>query len=169
MGPGAARMGWKWTAPPAAPRCPACSTSVFPAESFMAADRKPFHKKCVKCKTCGKVLTSATLNEHQTQDYSSGVYGGIVTPEDIARREEEDRLRREKAERQKNERRCPECDMKAYPADSVKLGELFYHKACLKCTECNRHPDDMTPMMLGPKDQDNVFGDEDLIPFCKFS
>ena len=102
------------------------------------------------------------------QEYSSGSYGGIVTPEDIKRREEEERLRREKAERQKNERRCPECDMKAYPADSVKLGELFYHKACLKCTECNRSPDDMTPMMLGPKDQDNVFGDEDLIPFCKF-
>ena len=26
----------------------------------------------------------------------------------------------------------------------------------------------MTPMMLGPKDQENVFGEEDLIPFCKF-
>ena len=58
--------------------------------------------------------------------------------------------------------------MKAYPADSVKLVELFYHKTCLKCTECNRSPDDNTPMMLGPRDQENVFGDEDLIPFCKF-
>jgi len=171
-----------WTAPPAAPQCPACKTSVFPAESFMAADRKPFHKKCVKCKTCSKALNSASLNEHQnqlyckacydccfmSQEYSSGSYGGIVTPEDLKRREEEERLKREKAERQKNERRCPECDMKAYPVDSVKLGDLFYHKACLKCTECGRNPDDTTPMMLGPKDSENVFGDEDLIPFCKF-
>ena len=102
------------------------------------------------------------------QDYSSGSYGGIVTPEDIARKEEEERLKKLKAERQKSERRCPECDMKAYPVDSVQLGELYYHKACLKCTECGRNPDDMCPMMLGPKDSENVFGDEDLIPFCKF-
>ena len=32
-------------------------------------DRKPFHKKCVKCRTCGKALTPATLNEHETQLY----------------------------------------------------------------------------------------------------
>ena len=31
--------------------------------------RKPFHKKCVKCRTCCKSLTPATLNEHQTQLY----------------------------------------------------------------------------------------------------
>ena len=41
-------------------------------------------------------------------------------------------------------------------------------QACLKCSECERHPADDCPMMLGPKNQDNVFGDEDLIPFCKF-
>eukprot|EP00091_Calanus_sinicus_P005939 TRINITY_DN1648_c0_g1_i2.p1 TRINITY_DN1648_c0_g1~~TRINITY_DN1648_c0_g1_i2.p1 ORF type:complete len:144 (-),score=31.88 TRINITY_DN1648_c0_g1_i2:173-604(-) len=108
-----------WTAPPASPQCPACKTSVFPAESFMAADRKPFHKKCVKCKTCSKVLTSATLNEHLTQLYCKACYdnifmpqkpggdeyGGIVTPEDLKRKEEEERKRLEKAKRAKSERR----------------------------------------------------------------
>eukprot|EP00092_Neocalanus_flemingeri_P025526 GFUD01027674.1.p1 GENE.GFUD01027674.1~~GFUD01027674.1.p1 ORF type:complete len:223 (+),score=68.70 GFUD01027674.1:62-670(+) len=172
-----------WTAPPAAPQCPACKTSVFPAESFMAADRKPFHKKCVKCKTCSKALNSSSINEHQTQlycqacydnlfmaqDYTCGKYGGIVTPEDIKRREEEERKKKERAERQKSERRCPGCDMKAYPEDSVCLNDLHYHKACLKCTECGRNPDDNTPMVMGPnKDVDDVFGDEDLQPFCKF-
>ena len=83
------------------------------------------------------------------QDYHTAQYGGIVTPEDIKRREEEERKRLEKLERQKNERRCPRCDMKAFPEDSVKLGDLYYHKACLTCSECNRTPDDNTPMMLG--------------------
>ena len=46
------------------------------------------------------------------QDYSLGSYGGIVTPEDIKRREEEERKRLEKAERAKAERRCPTCEMK---------------------------------------------------------
>merc|ERR1711937_87363 len=149
------RMGW--TAPPAAPRCPACKTSVYPAESVMAMDRTPFHRVCVKCKSCGKTLNTTNLNEHNTQlyckacyeglfdahDYHTAQYGGIVTPEDIKRREEEERKRLEKLERQKNERRCPGCDMKAFPEDN-------------------------TPMMLGPKNVDNVFGDEELIPFCKF-
>ena len=62
------------------------------------------------------------------QEYHSGSYGGIVTPEDIKRREEEERKKLEKLEKQKNERRCPGCDMKAFPEDSVKLGDLYYHK-----------------------------------------
>ena len=126
----------------------------------MAVDRTPFHKKCVKCKSCSKPLNSATINEHQTQlyckscydnifqsgvciidtsvyhgiktyfsqEYHSGSYGGIVTPEDIKRREEEEKRRREKLERQKNENRCPYCDMKAFPEVSIKLGDITYHK-----------------------------------------
>ena len=102
------------------------------------------------------------------QEYTSGLYGGIVTPEDIKRKEEAERKRLEKAERQKNERRCPGCDMKAYPEDSVCVSDLHYHKVCLKCSECDRSPDNNTPMMLGPKNVDNVFGEEDLEPYCKF-
>ena len=56
----------------------------------------------------------------------------------------------------------------AYPDDSVQVSDLWFHKVCLKCSECGRSPDENTPMMMGPKDQDNVFGQEDLIPFCKF-
>lgn len=171
-----------WSAPAAAPKCPACKNAVFPAEAVMACDRTPFHKSCVKCKSCKKALSAATLNEHQTQlycqpcyelvynthDYSSGCYGGIVTPEDIARAAAEEQKRLEKAERMKRERRCPGCDMKSYPEDSVPVGDLFYHKACLKCSECGRGPDNDTPMMLGPKETDSVFGEEDLEPYCKF-
>jgi len=115
-----------WNPAPTAPRCPACNTSVFPAEAVMAADRKPFHKQCVKCVKCKKSLNPSTINEHKNQlfckncydeiympqEYCSGTYGGIITPEDIKRREEEERKRLERAERAKRERRCPTCDMK---------------------------------------------------------
>ena len=171
-----------WTAPPSAPKCPSCKISVYPAEAFIAADRTPFHKKCVKCATCTKTLTSATLNEHQTKlycrgcydslfmspDFSSGNYEGIVTPEDIQRAEEEERKKKEREERHKKERRCPGCDKKAYADDSVKVSDIFYHKVCLKCVECGRSPDENMPMMLGPKNEDNFFDQEDLEPFCKF-
>jgi len=149
----------------------------------MACDRTPFHKKCVKCKSCKKNLTPATLNEHQTQlycddcyaivynahNYTSGVYGGIVTPQDLLKAEEEERKRLEKAERAKRDRRCPGCDMKTYLEDGMMLGDgIYYHKACLKCTDCDRGPDNDTPMVLGPRETDNVFEEEILDPFCKF-
>ena len=45
------------------------------------------------------------------------------------RREEEERKERERGERRKHERRCPGCDKKAYPDDSVNVFDTFYHKA----------------------------------------
>lgn len=65
----------------------------------MAADRKPYHRGCVKCFQCRIALNPRTLNEHQEQlfcnvcyerifnpsDFTIDNYGGIVTPEDIER------------------------------------------------------------------------------------
>ena len=42
------------------------------------------------------------------RDYHTAQYGAIVTPEDIKRKEEEERKRLEKLERQKNERQPSE-------------------------------------------------------------
>merc|ERR1712032_1005834 len=66
------KMGW--SAPPAAPRCPACNKSVFATEAYMAADRTPFHTRCLKCSQCPKKLTPATLNEHEKQLYCKHCY-----------------------------------------------------------------------------------------------
>ena len=70
-------MGWtnKWA--PAVPKCPACKTSVYPAEACMAVDRTPFHKQCVKCKTCSKPLAPSDINEHQTQLYCKACYDNV--------------------------------------------------------------------------------------------
>ena len=48
------------------------------------------------------------------------------------------------------------------------VSDVLFHKVCLKCNMCERSPDENPPMMMGPKDQENVFGTEDLIPYCKF-
>ena len=53
-----------------------------------------------------------------SHDYTTNTYGGIVTPEDIRRKEEDEKKRLEKAERAKRERRCPTCDMKVHFLDS---------------------------------------------------
>merc|ERR1712228_810184 len=65
------RMGWK--APPSS-ICPVCSMSAFPAESYMAADRTPYHKACLKCNQCCKRLTPSSMAEHDKMLYCDNCY-----------------------------------------------------------------------------------------------
>ena len=34
-------------------RCPACDKTVYPAEQVFAADRKPWHRRCIHCAVRG--------------------------------------------------------------------------------------------------------------------
>merc|ERR1711915_1015837 len=65
------RMGWK--APPSS-ICPVCSMSAFPAESYMAADRTPYHRACLKCNKCCKRLTPSSMAEHDKMLYCDHCY-----------------------------------------------------------------------------------------------
>merc|ERR1711942_471967 len=76
------KMPGKWSDPPPAPQCPACSRSVFPPEAYMASDRTPFHKKCLKCSKCQKSLTPATLNEHEKKLFCPLCYENLFNPQD---------------------------------------------------------------------------------------
>jgi hypothetical protein len=55
--------------------------------------------------------------------------------------------------------------------DAVFVSGIAFHKACLCCAGCHRPANAATPMMLGPKNGDgepNVFGEEELEPYCNF-
>jgi hypothetical protein len=54
--------------------------------------------------------------------------------------------------------------------DAVFVSGIAFHKACLYCASCRRPANADTPMMLGPKngDEPNVFGEEELEPYCNF-
>merc|ERR1712226_1664437 len=52
-------------------------------EAYMAADRTPYHIKCLKCYQCKKKLNPSTLNEHQKQLYCRNCYeANFVNRED---------------------------------------------------------------------------------------
>ena len=58
--------------------------------------------------------------------------------------------------------------MQTFADSSVEVGDYHYCKPCIKCVECGRGPSEDTPMMLGPRQTDSVFEQEQLDPFCKF-
>ena len=60
---------------------------LFSQEGYMVADRKPMHKRCLKCDRCHKVLTPANLNTMVEEAkifcqtcYNDAVMASLVKP-----------------------------------------------------------------------------------------
>jgi len=166
-----------------APKCPGCERTVYPMDAITAADRKQFHHKCIRCQMfgCGNELTARTLHKYEGCNicnrchedvYKNKTWGpveGQETLEERRKREEAERKERERAAKAKKERRCMECDKKTFPDDSSELAPgCFYCKGCMKCSVCGRVPDEESPLLMAPRQTEDVFGPELLDPYCKF-
>jgi len=133
------------------------------------------HRSCVKCFNCRIPLNPSNLNVHEDQlvcnvcyekifnpaDFTVENYGGVITPEDIERQKELERLEKEKAERALGEKRCPVCNNEIYPAGAIIISEVAFCRTCVKCVECVRVFDGKD-MALGPPN------DPSPKPYCKF-
>eukprot|EP00730_Choanoeca_flexa_P016774 TRINITY_DN7993_c0_g1_i1.p3 TRINITY_DN7993_c0_g1~~TRINITY_DN7993_c0_g1_i1.p3 ORF type:complete len:114 (+),score=3.64 TRINITY_DN7993_c0_g1_i1:951-1292(+) len=53
---------------PEAPKCPSCNKSVYFAERVNALS-KDWHKACLKCEKCKKVLAAGSFLEHGGKPY----------------------------------------------------------------------------------------------------
>lgn len=164
------------------PICPGCRKTVYPVEQTFAADRKAFHRQCIYCamRGCRNELTERSIRQYEGANicekcfddiFKEKVYGvgeGQETIEDRRRREEEERLARERQEKAKRERKCPACEKKTHEGDSEMVSQdIYYHKTCLKCSACDRAPDENEQIIMAPMDPDNAFCDI-LQPLCKF-
>eukprot|EP00092_Neocalanus_flemingeri_P005373 GFUD01005789.1.p1 GENE.GFUD01005789.1~~GFUD01005789.1.p1 ORF type:complete len:199 (-),score=68.53 GFUD01005789.1:140-736(-) len=164
-----------------APKCPGCNRTVYPMEQKMAADRKPFHTKCITCQNegCRNEMTARTVHKyegynicgkcHESIFMSRDYNDGKETMAERKKREEEEAKARERLEKAKRERRCPECDKKTTDKDSEMLApDLYYHPGCIKCSLCFRESGEDAPMIMAARDVDDVFAQEILEPYCKF-
>mmetsp|Transcript_39850 Transcript_39850/g.81619 ORF Transcript_39850/g.81619 Transcript_39850/m.81619 type:complete len:128 (+) Transcript_39850:66-449(+) len=57
----------------AAPKCPACSKSVYAAEEVKALDHS-WHPLCFCCKACGKSLRGGNYKDHDGSPYCEADY-----------------------------------------------------------------------------------------------
>eukprot|EP00009_Paramoeba_aestuarina_P004131 CAMPEP_0201506882 /NCGR_PEP_ID=MMETSP0161_2-20130828/721_1 /ASSEMBLY_ACC=CAM_ASM_000251 /TAXON_ID=180227 /ORGANISM="Neoparamoeba aestuarina, Strain SoJaBio B1-5/56/2" /LENGTH=130 /DNA_ID=CAMNT_0047901117 /DNA_START=87 /DNA_END=479 /DNA_ORIENTATION=- len=62
-----------------APKCPLCKKSVYAAEKATGPGGD-WHKSCLKCPDCNKLLDSTTLCEHEGLVYCKADYGKRFGP-----------------------------------------------------------------------------------------
>jgi phage FluMu protein Com len=60
-------------------KCPKCGKTVYFAERVTALG-KDWHKLCLKCSTCNKILAPGSVLEHDNQPYCKSCYGSKIGP-----------------------------------------------------------------------------------------
>ncbi|GAA6018820.1 hypothetical protein JCM11491_006875 [Sporobolomyces phaffii] len=58
-----------------APTCPTCNDKVYFAEQTLGPGGRAFHKICLKCVSCGKLLEPRLLVDHDGQAYCKACHG----------------------------------------------------------------------------------------------
>lgn len=57
-------------------QCPKCSQTVYFAEKVLAIGRN-WHKRCLRCESCGSSLTSSTLSDRDSKPLVELYYRGL--------------------------------------------------------------------------------------------
>lgn len=57
-----------------APRCPRCNDRVYAAEKVLGPMSKSYHKQCLKCVMCNKLLDSVSLLEHDGEPFCNNCH-----------------------------------------------------------------------------------------------
>ncbi|KAL3306948.1 Cysteine and glycine-rich protein 1 [Cichlidogyrus casuarinus] len=144
-------------------KCPKCGKSVYEAEKKLAAG-KSWHKMCLKCGMCNKLLDSTTVAEHEgevfckqchgrkfgTKGYGFGGGSGCLnmdTGENKGIRDIDTSGKAKDGMGGKivppEEGGCPRCGKRVYDAEKA-IGcpdGLKFHKACFRCKDCSKAVD----------------------------
>ncbi|XP_064635281.1 muscle LIM protein 1-like [Lineus longissimus] len=144
-------------------KCPKCGKSVYAAEERLAAGHK-WHKMCLKCGLCDKMLDSTTVAEHEglvyckvchakkfgPKGYGFGGGAGALSTETGA---QHGNLECEMGNRPTGahigpsavvEGGCPRCGARVYEAEKATAAGIDFHKTCFSCKSCSKKLDSTT-------------------------
>jgi len=142
-------------------KCPKCDTAVYVAEERLAAGKK-WHKMCLKCALCEKLLDSTTVAEHDNEIYCKTCHSrkfgpkssNLVSSSDSGRHHGTASSEMSGAigagimgpEVQAEKGGCWRCNKKVYDAERA-IGcpdGMHLHKACWRCKVCKSNLDSST-------------------------
>lgn len=149
--------------------CPRCGKQVYFAEECRAVGRK-WHKMCLSCSNCNKMLDSTTCCDHDgdvfckachTKQFGPKGYGfaggagglsmdtgriGEVTRDNVSSLAQAQAapLLENGGGKYGGEDMCAACGRKVYFAEKVMASNRTYHKLCFKCANCNKSLDSHT-------------------------
>ncbi|XP_041367255.1 cysteine and glycine-rich protein 1-like [Gigantopelta aegis] len=145
--------------------CPQCSKPVYFAEEMRVLGKK-FHKLCVKCNTCNKLLDSTTVADHDDKLYCRSCHVKNFGPKGYGFGAGGAGLSMGSASNQQNQNHlaqaqaltdsvaggklgagsdvCPSCNRAVYFAEKIIGAGKSYHKACFRCNQCKKSLDSTT-------------------------
>lgn len=152
-------------------KCPRCQKTVYFAEEARANGRK-WHKLCLKCANCNKMLDSTTCTDHDGEAFCKACYGRLFGPKgygfaggasglsmdtgragEVTTQNVSQLAMAQAAPLLDNNTQkpkyggadiCGRCGKQVYFAEQVIGGGNIYHKACFKCTACGKNLDSTT-------------------------
>ncbi|KAL5007396.1 hypothetical protein ScPMuIL_016202 [Solemya velum] len=145
--------------------CPKCGKTVYFAEEIRALGKK-WHKLCIRCAKCNKMLDSTNSADHAGDVYCRGCYGKLFGPKgygfaggasglsmdtgkayEVTRENVSSLAQAQAAPMLQNGSKsaggdvCPRCGRTVYFAEKVSAGNIVYHKSCFKCSICGKKLD----------------------------
>jgi cysteine/glycine-rich protein len=71
--------GRRWSTPANNDMCPRCNKPVYAAEAVLGAGVK-YHKLCLRCSSCSKLLDSTNMTDRESKIYCRGCYSKEFGP-----------------------------------------------------------------------------------------
>ncbi|XP_038075339.1 cysteine and glycine-rich protein 1-like [Patiria miniata] len=145
-------------------KCGKCGKSVYFAEEMVVAGKK-WHKMCVKCEDCNKMLDSFTVKDHEGVLYCSGCHGknfglkgygygggaGVLSTGGAVGSKPTSETAYQPAgkgaaggSRFGGADKCPRCSKSVYAAEKIIGAGQSWHKGCFNCITCNKKLDSTT-------------------------
>ncbi|PAA49011.1 hypothetical protein BOX15_Mlig016670g3 [Macrostomum lignano] len=136
------------------PTCPACKKKVYFAEEVKCL-RNSYHKFCLKCCLCNKLLDSSTVNDHEDRIYCRACYAKNFGPKGYGFAGGAAGLQ---SEGQPNHvenvatarpspsavkyggggEKCSRCSGSVYFNERLQATGRVFHRACFKCEDCSK-------------------------------
>lgn len=135
-------------------QCPKCSKAIYAVEQVIGPGDKFYHRACLTCTSCNKRLESSSLLEHDELPYCKSCHNkefGIAdlrsSPSVSGKSNSVIRSQLSTPSSTPNSSpsrwggggtKCNRCEKTVYFAEETKAVGKTWHKACLRCTECNK-------------------------------